>query len=249
MEFNPYSLLNKTILVTGASSGIGRSIAIECSKMGANVIITARNEERLKQTLLMMQGSEHQMFVADLVCPEDVEKMVHLFPEIDGIVHNAGMNRRRMCSHVEDAYLHNILGVNLKAPILLQKSILKSKKLKFNSSVVFISSMAALRPSIGNSIYSAAKGGITSYAQVLALELAPKRIRVNCIHCGSVWTEILQNTPLLKEQYLEDEKRYPLGRYGQPEDIAYLAIYLLSNASSWMTGSSLCIDGGGMSLV
>ena len=93
-------------------------------------------------------------------------------------------------------------------------------------------------------MYSASKGAINSFAKVMALELAPKSIRVNCILPGMVWTPLIEHSPISKEQYEEDEKRYPLGRYGKPEDVAYLAVFLLSDASSWMTGSLLTIDGG-----
>ena len=244
MKRNPFSLVGKNILVTGASSGIGRSVAIECSKMGAKLIITGRNQQRLTETYELLDGKEHLAIVADLTRNEDLDGLVEQLPLLNGLVHSAGINKRMVCQFIKEDDMNHILNINLLAPILLQKKILKKKLLANSSSILFLSSLASHIPSMGNAVYSASKGAICSYSKVLALELAPKKIRVNCIHPGMVWTELLVKTSISEDIYKEDENRYPLGRYGMPSDIAFLTIYLLSDASEWMTGSSLFIDGG-----
>lgn len=242
--YNPFSLVDKTILVTGASSGIGRSIAIECSKMGAQVILTGRDEQRLNETLAVMQGINHKVVKADLTQKTDIEYLSEQIPVLDGIVNNAGCNKRMLCQYIKDDDLDKVLNTNLVSSILLTKHILKKKKIKNGGSIVYMSSIAAFHSSIGDSVYSATKGAISSFARVLAMELAPKRIRVNCIQPGMVKTHLIANGPLSADDYSADEKKYPLGRYGEPQDIAMAAIYLLSDTTQWMTGSSIVIDGG-----
>jgi len=237
-------LVGKNILITGASSGIGRSVAIECSKMGANLIITGRNQQRLAETSELMEGKDHLVLVSDLTQKNDLDNLVNQLPPLNGLVHCAGINKRMVCQYLKEDDLSSIININLLAPMLLQKKILKDKKMTNSSSIVFLSSQAASRPSIGNAVYSASKGAISSYSKVLALELAAKNIRVNAIHPGMVWTDLLENTAISRDLYKENENEYPLGRYGKPSDVAFLVVYLLSDASEWMTGSSLSIDGG-----
>lgn len=245
---NPFSLKDKTILVTGASSGIGRGIAIACAQMGANVIITARNEGRLQETMTNMVGDNHTMMLADLV---DVEQRAHLIeqlPLLDGVVHCAGVGARVPCKNIEGTDIEHVMQPNFYAPVLLQAELLSSKKIGKSASIVFIASRAAEMPSVGNAVYSASKGAIISYAKCLALELAPRKIRVNCICPAMVWTD-LALVGASREQLEQAEQQYPLKRYGTPEDIAYLSVYMLSGASSWMTGSCVDITGGGEGII
>ena len=243
--FNPFTLEGKTILVTGASSGIGRGIAIACSKMGATVIINGRNEQRLAETISEMQGEENLSLAADLSDSNSLTGMVSRPPKLDGIVHCAGIGQRVLCKQLQEADLDTMMDVNFKAPVMLQTEILKQKKINKGASIVFIASIASDSPSIGNAVYSASKGAIISYANCLALELAPRLIRVNCILPAMIWTDLILKGGITEEELKEDEKKYPLKRYGKPEDIANLSIYLLSNAAAWMTGSSIKITGGG----
>lgn len=243
--FNPFTLEGKTILVTGASSGIGRGIAIACSKMGAAVIINGRNDQRLAETMTEMQGEENLSLAADLSDSNSLTGMVSRLPKLDGIVHCAGIGQRVLCKQLQEADLDTMMDVNFKAPVMLQTEILKQKKINKGASIVFIASIASDSPSIGNAVYSASKGAIISYANCLALELAPRQIRVNCILPAMIWTDLILKGGITEEELKEDEKKYPLKRYGKPEDIANLSIYLLSNAAAWMTGSSIKITGGG----
>jgi NAD(P)-dependent dehydrogenase (short-subunit alcohol dehydrogenase family) len=241
---NPFSIASKRILITGASSGIGRSMAIACSEMGAEVYFTGRNAAALTQTLEMMTGEGHKMLVSDITSLQDVEKLVSELPILDGIVSNAGINRRMITQYIKEMDMDMILNTNLKAPIMLAKALLKAKKINSGASIVFVSSIAAFHSSIGDGVYSASKGGLSSFSKVLALELASKKIRVNTIQPGMVHTGLTEKGPLSDEDYKKDEQRYPLGRYGKPEEVAYSAIYLLSDASAWITGTDLVIDGG-----
>jgi NAD(P)-dependent dehydrogenase (short-subunit alcohol dehydrogenase family) len=243
-EYNPFSLTGKTILVTGASSGIGKAIAIECSKLGASIIITGRNKERLEGTFSELEGNNHSQISADLTIKEELQELVEQLPALDGLVNNAGVSKRLLVKDITNEMLNSIMNSNFTASAILSRMLLKTKKINKGSSIVFISSRGADRPTIGNAIYSASKGAINSFAKVMALELAPQQIRVNCILPGMVWTPLIEHSPLPIDLFKEDEKRYPLGRYGKPEDVAYLTLYLLSDASEWMTGSAITIDGG-----
>lgn len=243
--YNPYSLQGKTILVTGASSGIGRAAAIECSKLGAKVIITARNEERLSLTLKELEGDGHQMILCDLNDESAIDNMVAEMPEIQGLVNNAGYTKIMPVQFINANDINSIFQVNTVAPMILFQKLLKKKKLKKGASVIFTSSMAGLGfTTVGNSMYTASKGAISSFIRCTALELASKNIRVNAVCPAMVDTGILDSGIVTKEQLEEDMKRYPLGRFGRPNDIAWAMIYLLSDASSWMTGNNLVIDGG-----
>lgn len=245
-EYNPFSLKGKTLLVTGASSGIGRGIAVTCSKMGATVFLNGRNQHKLSATLAQLETGDHKIIAADLTDIESMSRMLSELPSLDGVVHCAGIGQRVLCKAATEQDVDSVMDANFKGPVLLQTGLLKQKKLKKGASIVFIASIASWSPSIGNAYYSASKGAIVSYANCLALELAPRQIRVNCISPAMVWTDLIKNDAVEEEQLKEDEQTYPLKRYGQPEDIANLAVYLLSDASSWMTGSNVNITGGGI---
>lgn len=243
--FNPFSLKGKKILVTGASSGIGKAIAVSSAKMGATIIATARNEQRLFETLALMPEGEHQAINADLTNQEDINALVEQLPKLDGLVQCAGVGSRVPCKNITDKDLQYVFASNVEGPILLQSTLLSKKKINKSASIIYIASRAASAPSAGNATYSASKGAILSYAKCLALELAPRQIRVNCICPGMVWTDLILKDGMDREQLEQAQLSYPLKRFGQPEDIANLAIYLLSDASNWMTGSSIDISGGG----
>lgn len=243
MNDNPFSLAGKSILVTGASSGIGREIAVFSANMGATVILNGRNESRLKETAGMM-GEGHIILPKDISDFTAIPDFVSALPQLNGIVHCAGVNELIPAKQVTEADVDRIMDINFKAPVLLQAEILRQKKLLRKASVVFIASIGSETPIVGNSVYSASKGAIISYSKSLMLELAPRQIRVNCISPGMIWTNLIAEDSVTMEQLKEDEKRYPLQRYGKPSDVAGLAVYLLSDASEWMTGSNVRISGG-----
>ena len=245
--YNPYSLHNKHVLLTGASSGIGRAISIECSKMGAELLLTGRDENRLYETLSKLDNpSAHKMVLADL---SDEAAILHVIETVedplDGIVLCAGITKPKPFSFITSEDISEVMSVNFNAPVILTKELLRKKKLNKAASVVFISSISGVViSSVGGSLYSASKGAINGIAKALAIELASKKIRVNCVNPGMIDTDIYHDGSITNEQLEEDAKRYPLGRYGKPEEVAHAVIYLLSDASSWVTGSNLLIDGG-----
>lgn len=242
--FNPFSLEGKTILVTGASSGIGRGIAVTCSKMGAAVVVNGRYEQKLHETISLMEGGNHVVAAGDLTDAKAITALVHALPKLDGIVHCAGIGERILCKNVVEEDIDKLMNVNYKAPVMLQTEILKQKRINKGGSIVFVASIASDSPSIGNALYAASKGAVIGYANCLELELAPRQIRVNCISPAMVWTDLIFKGGVTEEELRVDEQKYPLKRYGTPEDVANLAVYLLSDASAWMTGSNIKITGG-----
>lgn len=246
MSYNPFSLKGKTILVTGASSGIGRGIAIACSKMEASVILSGRNCGKLNETFAQLAEGNHSISPADLTDNSSICQMVDAVSMLDGVVHCAGIGQRILCKAATERDVDSVMDANFKGPVLLQTELIKRKRINKGASIVFIASISSWSPSIGNAFYSASKGAIISYANCLSLELAPKKVRVNCISPAMVWTDLILQGGIEAEQLRLDEQKYPLKRYGTPDDIANLAIYMLSDASSWMTGSNVKISGGGI---
>lgn len=242
---NPYALVGKTILVTGASSGIGKATAIECSKMGAKVVVTGRNEERLNQTLSQLEGLGHLAIIADLASEEGVTTLVNQCPQLDGLVNNAGSTIMVPTQFISRDKLLHVLEVNTISPILLTQMLLKNKKLGKGSSVVFTDSISGVNiASPGNVLYSTSKAAINGFVKNAALDLSVKSIRVNAVCPGMIDTHILDNGSVTTEDIEADMKKYPLKRYGRPEEVAYAIIYFLSDASGFTTGASLIIDGG-----
>ncbi len=243
--YNPYSLRGKVVLVTGASSGIGRATAIECSRLGATVVITARNENRLRETFDMLSGDSNQMILCNLADDEAINKLVEEVPHLDGLVNNAGYQEYLPVPFIKKDKLEAIMSVNTIAPIALLQKLLRAKKITKGASIVFTSSLAGLGINApGNSMYAATKGAISAFVTGAAIDLAPKKIRVNAVCPGMVNTAIMDYGTVGEEELKADAANYPLGRYGEPEDIAYAIIYLLSDASSWVTATNLVIDGG-----
>lgn len=245
MDYNPYSLIGRTILVTGASSGIGKATAIECSKLGAKVVVTGRNEERLNQTLAELEGEGHLAIVADLSSEDGVNVLVDQCPQIDGLVNNAGSTIMVPTQFISREKLMQVLEVNTVAPIMLTQQLLKKKKLGKGASVVITDSISGVKiASPGNVLYSTSKSAINGFVKNAALDLAGKNIRVNAVCPGMIDTHILDGGTLTAEDQEADIKKYPLKRQGTPEEVAYAIIYFLSDASGFTTGASLVIDGG-----
>lgn len=246
--YNPFSLEGKSILVTGASSGIGRGIAIECSKMGATLVLNGRNEERLKLTLSQLEGEGHVVIPADLSTQDGIDKLVNDCPSINGFVHSAGIPKICSVKHIDRSLIEEIVNVNEISPILLTSALLKKKKIQKKSSIVYIASISGVCVSnVGEAPYSTTKGGLSGFTKGAAFELAAQGTRVNTICPGLVPTEILTlSNEMFSEEQLKEttQGKYPLKRYGKVEDIAHGAIYLLSDASTWVTGINLVIDGG-----
>lgn len=246
VTYNPFTLEGKTILVTGASSGIGKATALECAKMGAKLVITGRDETRLNEVYNSLEGEGHTQIIADLSIDEDIQRLAKEVPVLNGCVNNAGYNIMSVIQFIKKDDLERIMNVNLTAPIILTQLLVKNKKMAKDSSIVFTSSISARgRNSVGNSMYSATKGGLSSFMKNAALELAAKRIRCNAVLPGMVETPLKEGkSNITEEQWEINRQLYPLKRFGKPEEIAFGIIYLLSDASAWVTGTELIIDGG-----
>jgi NAD(P)-dependent dehydrogenase (short-subunit alcohol dehydrogenase family) len=243
--YNPFTLERKTILVTGASSGIGRATALECSKMGAHLIITARNEERLNETFIALEGSGHQKIIADLTAREDIETLVAMVPQLDGLVNNAGIDKIAPIQFIVENDLDAILKTNALVPVFLTQRLFKKKRINKNASIVFVSSIGgvfSITP--GSTMYGMSKSAVNTFMKFAALEMAQKGIRCNSINPGMIKTPLINDSAYSSEDKERNIAKYPLKRYGLPREIALGVIYLLSDASAWVTGTSLVIDGG-----
>lgn len=241
---NPAAMTDKTILVTGASSGIGKEIALLCASLGAKVCAVGRNSFRLNQTVEALDGTGHQAHICDLTSQSDLQTLVDNLPQLHGVVHCAGIGSRVICKNIEQSDIDAVFTVNTFAPMLLQSALLREKKITKSASIVFIASMAPDKPTAGNAIYSASKAAIIAYAKVLAVELAQRLIRVNCVSPAMIWTDLITADGIDEYTLKEDQNNYLLKRYGQPADVANLVAYLLSDVSSWMTGENIHITGG-----
>jgi len=213
--------------------------------MGANVIITGRNEQRLQETLSLLEGNCNQLIIADLNAIEGIESLLSEIPVLNGIVHCAGVTKNTPFQFAIKEYFDDVMNVNLYAPSEITRRALKVKKISKNASIVFISSISGVYCSaVASSIYSASKGAINGLVKGMALDLASKGIRVNCINPGVIETNIFDAGVITTEQLEKDKNKYPLKRFGKPEEVAYASIYLLSDSSTWVTGTNLVIDGG-----
>ncbi len=247
MAYNPYSLEGKTIMVTGAGSGIGRATAVECAKMGARLILVDINHDGLEETRSVLESpeKEHLAYTVDLSDETVIADMVKDLPVVDGCSHNAGITNLVPVQFISTEEIERIHRVNFIAPVLLTKYLVKKKKLNRPSSIVFTASAGGVFcASVGNAIYASSKCAVDAYMRTAALELAVKGIRCNSVNPGMVETALISRGQVSAEQHEKDKENYPLGRYGQPIDIAHAIIFLLSDASSWITGTALKIDGG-----
>lgn len=244
-NYNPFSLAGKTVLITGASSGIGRETALECARMGASVVITGRDKDRLDETLQLIESDDKTAIIADLTVADDVERLIEALPSLDGAVLCAGNSTTLPLQFGTRDKFDDMFDINFFAPVELLRLLYKKKRLNKGASVVLIASIGGTHSFMpGNGIYGASKAALNSVMKYAAREFASRRIRVNSICPGMVDTPLIHRGTITEEQLAEDAKRYPLGRYGKPSDIAHGAVYLLGDASSWLTGHDLVIDGG-----
>lgn len=245
MTNTPFSLDNKKILITGGASGIGKATALLCSQMGAEVILVDLNEQGLQQVADEIGKESTIIKVVNLTNLELLEDTISSLPKLDGVVSNAGIVYSLLAKFNEPSDMERIFNINTFSHINLVQGLIKQKKLNKGASIVFTSSMSGVYCGIaGGSLYGATKSALAGYSKALALELAPRGIRVNTVHPGMIQTPLTANTSLSQELLDEDAKNYPLGRYGKPEEVASAMVYLLSDATIWMTGTQLLIDGG-----
>ncbi len=242
---NPFSLSEKTVLITGAASGIGRATAMQCHDMGASLVLLDLNQNGLNSVKAEIGDDTTITYALDLTNYDLLCEMVSMLPKLDGVFSNAGIVKSLMAKFSGKEDMEKIFEVNTFSHINLVQQLIAQKKLNKGASIVFTSSMSGVFAGlVGGSLYGATKAAIAGYCKALAIELAPRGIRVNTIHPGMIETPLTKGTALSQDVLDEDAKNYPLGRYGKPEEVAYAVVYLLSDATVWMTGSQLLLDGG-----
>ncbi len=240
---NPLSLQGKHILVTGASSGMGRVFAQMIAEQGGTVTLLARNVERLQQAKESLAGDGHQICVCDLTDENQLKEAAEAMPVLDGIVLCAGINEFVPAKFVRREKIERMFQTNYFSQLMLVQMLMKKKRLNKGASIVYISSVSSIMGVQGTLLYASSKGAINSAVRVLASELAPQKIRVNAILPGIVRTEMLSGTNIDKESFTKQETQYPLG-LGTPEDVGHAVLFHLSDASRWLTGQCMIIDGG-----
>ncbi|WP_295526928.1 SDR family oxidoreductase [uncultured Pseudacidovorax sp.] len=240
---DPFSLAGKRILVTGASSGIGRQTAIACAQQGAQVIVTGRDTARLAATAEALAGEGHVQLVADLTVPEQLTALAEQCGAIDGVVHAAGISRLVPLRMLKQAHLDEMFGHNVYAPILLTKELLARRRLQAKGSIVFVSAVASHVGPLASSAYSASKAALLGCMRSLGLEVAKQGIRVNCIAPGYVRTPMLDGLATGGLNTDDYAALAPLGM-GEPQDVALAAVFYLADASRWITRNYFVIDGG-----
>jgi len=240
-----YSFSGKTVLVTGATSGIGKQSAIDLSAAGATLIITGRNKERLNETIQLLKGEGHTLFIADLTEFDSLGTLAESLPVLNGIVHSAGVTGHLPAKFIGANDVSEVLRINYMAPVLLTAALLRKKKIAANASIVFLSSITTKYPYYGGAIYGSSKAAIEAYSRVLSIELAAKGIRSNCVSPSFVRTPMVDDAgKTISNEVLEKfEKMMPLG-FGEPSDVSNAILYLLSDASKWVTGSNMVLGGG-----
>ncbi len=243
--FNPFTLKGKTVLVTGASSGIGREIAISCYKMGAEVIITGRDSRRLEETRAMMGDDSVRIISADLSKVEELTFLIDEIPKLDGLVLAAGIVEMYPVQYATLDKFQKIFQTNFYAPVEILRLIIKKKRFNRGFSVVVIDSIAGNDDfAVGNSIYGAGKAALKSFLKFFSLEMVGKQIRVNTVSPGLILTPMQTKGAVGEEDLNKAIEKVPMKRWGLPTDIAPAVIFLLSDASSYMTASDIKIDGG-----
>lgn len=244
MYSEAFTLNDRRILVTGASSGIGQEIAITCSNMGAQLVITGRDQKRLKETLSMLSGHGHEYITADLTVKEERDSLIIKTGNINGLVHSAGVAKLIPIKFYSEKLIRWLSTINYEAPVLITNDLLRAKQISNNSSIVFISSISSLISIEGNGLYSGTKSALVGVARAMALELASNNIRVNCISPGLVETPLVVfNDSLTNEDIKKSIGQHPLGIVS-PVDVANAVVFLLSKASRMITGTNIIVDGG-----
>ena len=240
------SLKGKHILITGASSGIGRQTAISAALQGAQLTITGRNSKELENTFAQLSGNNHTILQADLTNAEQLKNIASKILALDGIVHCAGIVKPVPTKFINQAQIDEVFAINFTSIVLLNAELLRNKKINHNSSIVLISTISTLHPYFGGGIYIASKAALEGYGKTLALELSSKKIRVNILQPALVKTAIYQSTietAFSEEEMKKYENQYPLG-IGDVYDVAETSCFLLSEKAKWITGTCIAMDGG-----
>lgn len=240
MALNKYNLSGKTILVTGASSGIGMQAAIDIAACGGRCIIIGRNKERLSKTYKLLKSDHHISYEIDLTDDKSIDELVNKIEKLDGIVHSAGKFEYIPAQFINEKNIDTLININFRAPVLLTSKLLRKKKINKNASLVFLSSLASKGPSFGSAIYTSTKKALEGYSKLLALELGPKGIRSNALLPNFVKTKMVDEAlEIVSEDVADKHKKELLIGFGLPEDVSNLILFLLSDDSKWITGQEI----------
>jgi NAD(P)-dependent dehydrogenase (short-subunit alcohol dehydrogenase family) len=252
MSLERFFLKNKTILVTGASGGIGRQIAITITEAGGNVIITGRDEIKLNETFNLLLNKGNKMIPIELTKDSEIGKLIQFCPPLDGVIHSAGIADLYPTKFINKKKIDETFSINYFAPMLLMAGLFQAKKINNKASIVFISSFSSHSPFPSGALYTGSKAALENYSHVLAVEHAKTGLRSNCVAPALVKTEIYENTfqsnaalENIDKTAKEYEKVYLHG-FGNPSDVADAILFLLSDASRWITGQTIILDGGYM---
>ena len=249
MALNPMDLAGRCILVTGASSGLGRETAILLSELNARVVLSGRARERLDATLRALHGDGHVVAPFDLNAVEETGAWLKTLTKevgpLQGLVHSAGVRQTLPLRSIGLPKVEETMRVNFTSAVMLVKAFRAPGCSTPGSSIVFLSSVAAMVGEPAISIYGASKAALIGLTKSLAMELARDRVRVNCVAPAFVETEMLGRLRemLTPEQFEAIQKMHPLG-FGAARDVANAVAFLLAETGRWITGSVLVVDGG-----
>lgn len=242
--FNPYSLEGKTILITGAASGIGKETSIESSKMGAKIVAVDLNANGLEALLPQLEGEGQQTFAGNLCDEEFLKTLADSAPELNGVFLCAGVSDTTLVKFLTEEKIDRVFNINVKAPVMMLKYLLKKKKIAEGASLVWMSSYGAEKVEPGLGIYAASKSAVNGFMRAYAKELIGRKIRSNSIMPMMIKTELISTlTTISEEDWKKQEELYPLG-FGAPQDVARVAMFLFSDASRWITGTQFKMGGG-----
>ena len=242
--YNPYSLEGKTILITGAASGIGKETAIESSKMGAKIVAVDLNADGLNALAPQLEGEGHLTFDGNLCNDEFLKLLAENAPILNGVFLCAGVSDTTLVKFLTEEKIDRVFNINVKAPVMMLKYLLKKKKVADGGSLVWMSSYGAEKVEPGLGIYAASKSAVNGFMRAYAKELIGKKIRSNSIMPMMIKTELISTlTTISEEDWKKQEAMYPLG-FGAPQDVARVAMFLFSDASRWITGTQFKMGGG-----
>ena len=242
--YNPYSLEGKTILITGAASGIGKETAIESSKMGAKIVAVDLNADGLNALIPQLEGEGHLTFDGNLCNDEFLKLLAENTPVLNGVFLCAGVSDTTLVKFLTEEKIDRVFNINVKAPVMMLKYLLKKKKVADGGSLVWMSSYGAEKVEPGLGIYAASKSAVNGFMRAYAKELIGKKIRSNSIMPMMIKTELISTlTTISEEDWKKQEAMYPLG-FGAPQDVARVAMFLFSDASRWITGTQFKMGGG-----